>query len=467
MTMNRFIGRRKELEFLKEKYSSDKGELVLIYGEKRAGKTETLREFSKNKKAVIYTCTQIEDRKQLNKLSNVIASKSGRFTFESWEKAFSSIVDLEANENGKRILIIDEFPYAVMANKAIPSILQKLWDTPLKNENVLIILCGSAMSFIEREMLSEKNPLYSRLTGIYKMEEMPFFDVVDFLDGFSNKDKIAIYSICGGIPYYLEQFSSSLSLKENIIKSILNKDSILYSEPELLLRQELRELSIYNTIICSIALGKTMFSEIQNDTSIEKRKLSVYLRNLIELGFIERELPVVALHSLQTNPHKGIYRIKSSFFSFWYAFVFPNMTLLEFGDAESVYTKLIEPNLDRFASYAFGNICIEYLKRKNMKSELPFTFTSIGRWWDNTTEVACIALDDDGNTISADCNYNHRKATIDDLRKHLSKRIGSIYHEDIGTLYHYYFSFSGFEDDAIAYAKDYRITLVDEQQLFN
>lgn len=469
--MNRFIGRKNELAFLEEKYSSDKGELVFIYGHKRVGKTMTLKEFIKDKITTFYTCTQIEDKSQLKELKRAIASSSNIFknssSLDSWEKAFSSILDFNANENGKRIFIIDEFPYAVMANKAIPSILQKLWDTSLKNENVLIILCGSSVSFIEKEVLSEINPLHGRLTGICKMEEMPFFDAIGFLDGFSNNDKITIYSICGGIPYYLEQFSSTLSLKENIIKAILKQGSMLYSEPEFLLRQELRELNVYNTIIGSMALGNTKFSEIQADTSIEKGKLSVYLKNLIELDVIERELPISAFCSMRATPHNGIYRIKCSFFRFWYAFVFSNITLLELGEEETIYTKLVEPNLEMFASYAFGNICIEYLKGKNIRLELPFVFTAIGRWWDKTTAIDSVALDKEGNAISAECNYRKRKATTDDLRKHLSKSLRQIYHEDIGKLYYYYFSSSGFEDDAIAYARDYRITLIDEQQLFN
>ncbi len=469
--MNKFIGRKRELQFLEERFASKKGELIFLYGRRRVGKTETLKEFCKNKKSVFHTFTQIEDKMQLKAFSESVASvlDNNKYfsSFETWEKAFSSVVDYPENENGKRLLIIDEFPYAVMENNSIASILQKEWDTFLKDENIMIILCGSSMSFIEKEILSQKNPLYGRATGIYKMKEMNFYDSIGFLEGYTNKEKLIAYSICGGIPYYLEQFNSFLSLKETIIAAILRKGSILYSEPEFLLRSEMREPGRYNTIILSIASGRTKFSEIQNDTAIEKGKLSVYLKNLIDLGLIERELPLSATRGERPNPQRGIYRIKNSFFRFWYAFVFPNMTLLEFGDTEAVYTKLIEPNLEYFASSVFENVCIEYLKRKNMSQELPFMFTEIGRWWDKTTEIDCIAKDRDGNIISGECKFRNKQADIEDLKKHIEKDINALRIKPSGKVYFYYFSFSGFKDSAIQFAKNNNIILVSEDEIFS
>ena len=468
--MKRFIGRKRELSFLEEKYSSPKGELVFLYGRRRVGKTETLKEFCKDKNSIFYTCTQIEDKKQLKAFSETVRTvfDNNKYfsVFDNWENAFSSVVDYPQNENGKRILIIDEFPYAVMENNSIASILQKAWDSTLKNENILIILCGSSMSFIEKEILSEKNPLYGRATGIYKMEEMSFFEAIGFLDGYTNKEKLTVYSICGGIPYYLEQFDSSRTLKENIIAAVLKKGSVLYSEPEFLLRSEMREPSRYNTIILSIALGKTKFSEIQSDTLIEKSKLSVYLKHLIELGLIERELPIYSPRGEKTNPQRGIYRIKNSFFRFWYAFIFPYMTLLEYGDAETVYTKLIEPNLDYFASPVFEDVCIEYLKRKNMLLELPFIFTDIGRWWNKTTEIDAIALDRSGNIISAECKYRNKQADIADLKSHIEKEISALISSKKSKVYYCYFSFAGFKESAIEFAKKENMTLITGEDIF-
>ncbi len=468
--MNRFIGRRKELEFLEEKYSSKKGELVFVYGRRRIGKTEVLNEFSRNKHAVFYTCTQVDDRQQLKSFSSTVYREfqfsKYNSVFENWEKAFSSVLDIPPNDNGKRMLIIDEFPYSVMSNPAIGSILQKVWDQTLRRENVLIILCGSSMSFIEKEILGEKNPLYGRATGIYKMEEMTFFDAVEFLDGFNEREKMTIYSICGGVPYYLEMFSSSRSLKDNIVSNTLRKGAVLYSETEFLLHQELREPGRYNAIISSVAMGRTKFSEIVDETQIEKSKLSVYMKNLVELGIVERELPVAARMGGRTNPQRGIYKIKNAFFRYWYRFAFPNMTLLEFGDSETVYDKLISPELDVFTSLSFEAVCIEYLIRMNARHKLPFIFTDIGRWWNKEAEVDALAVDRSGNMISGECKYRKRKADKSDLKKHIEKDKYLDFDREKGRIYHFYFSFSGFEEDAVLYGREKGVQLVCAEDIF-
>lgn len=293
--------------------------------------------------------------------------------FADWGGAFLSVRDFQRNENGKSILVIDEFPYAVMGNREIPSILQKQWDTVLKDENVMIILCGNAMSFIEKEILAEKNPLYGRAGGICRMDEMPYYDAVKSVKEYTPAEKATVYSICGGVPYYLEQFDTAFSLKENILRSVLTKGSILYSEPGFLLRQELREPSVYNSVISSIANGRTKLSEIQDDLMMEKNKLSVYLRNLIEPGLAERA--VECSRSDRTSIQRGLYRIRNPFFRFWYAFVFPNLSLLEFGDTETVCKRLIEERLEQFVSSTSEDICIEYMKYRNMTLSLPFVFT--------------------------------------------------------------------------------------------
>ena len=159
-----FIGRETELKFLNDKYNSDGGQLVVLYGRRRVGKTETLREFCKEKPHVFFSCTQTTDRVQLQKFSKQILkenipAKNYITEFADWEKAFGAVLDLPYGDK-KKLFIIDEFPYMCKGNKSIPSILQNLWDTQLRDSNVMIVLCGSAMSFIEKEILAEKNPLY-------------------------------------------------------------------------------------------------------------------------------------------------------------------------------------------------------------------------------------------------------------------------------------------------------------------
>ena len=228
-----FIGRETELRFLQDKYEDKKGQLIVLYGRRRVGKTETLREFCKDKPHVFYSCTQSTDKVQMAKYSKQvfkenIPAKQYISEFADWESALHSVLDLPY-EDKKRLLIIDEFPYMCKGNPSIPSILQALWDTELKDQNVMIVLCGSAMSFIEKELLAEKNPLYGRATGIYKMTEMSFYDAVKFFPAYSDRDKVLAYSVLGGIPHYLNQFNPELSLADNIKKNIFTKGCVLYA----------------------------------------------------------------------------------------------------------------------------------------------------------------------------------------------------------------------------------------------
>lgn len=227
-----FYGRENELEFFNERFNSNNAELVVLYGRRRIGKTELLRHFSKDKQHVFYVCRETVDGEQLRlfskKMLNNTPMQEYLKIFNNWEDAFKFVKDLPFLS--KKLLIIDEFPYMVNSNNSIPSILQELWDIVLKDENIMIVLCGSSMSFMEKQVLSEKNPLYGRATGILKLEQLDFYTACNFFKNKSNEEKIVIYSILGGIPHYLKQFNYELSLEENIKKYILTKGSILYSE---------------------------------------------------------------------------------------------------------------------------------------------------------------------------------------------------------------------------------------------
>lgn len=470
--MNNFVAREKELAFLQEKYEDKGAQLVILYGRRRIGKTETIFHFCKNKRPVFYTCTQTEDSAQLKNFSQKILSfdiPQRRYLteFSNWEQAFLAIKDVSVVNEKKQILVIDEFPYMAKGNPEIPSILQKLWDTELKNSNVMIILCGSAMSYIEKEILSEKNPLYGRSTGIYKMLSMPYFDSAKFFPSWNNKDKFLAHTILGGIPYYLSQFEDSKSLKDNICHSILKRGAILYSEPEFLMRQELREPGTYNTIIQTVASGKTAFNEIQQSTLIEKGKLSVYLKNLVELGIASREFPVLSSEKEKQNAQRGMYRLKDSFFSFWYRFVFPNLSSLEFGDWENIYDSVIEPQFNEYASASFEDVCIEWLRGQNHNHKLSFIFTQIGRWWDKNTEVDIIAANEERSEfISAECKFHNSAVNDVALEKHLLKNLSFLKKKGNVTIHYWYFSWAGFTEQAKDFAKKNNIHLVTGDELF-
>lgn len=473
-----FIGRENELKFLNNCYESDRAEFVVLYGRRRVGKTETLTEFCKGKPNIFYSCREYTTEKQLAEFSNALLSwkpevKAYTDTFSDWDKAFSFIGEIEGKE--KTIIVIDEFPYMYKNNPSIPSILQIIWDTILKNKNIMLIICGSSMRFIEKELLSEKNPLYGRTTGIYKMLPMPYYDAIKFLPDFSNEDKLIAYSILGGIPHYLKQFDSRLTLKENIISKILTKGTVLYSEVEFLLRQELRETSIYNTVIEAIALGNTSFNELLTKTGIEKSKLSVYLKNLIELGIVEREFSVLSGAKERASSSKCLYNLTDNYFKFWYAFGYSNLSELEMDDAVGVWEDYIESSLHDFASKSFEKVCVEYMYTLNPQRKLPFRFSKIGRWWGKVTktvegkkrttseEIDIVAADkDEKQFIVGECKFRTELLDNGEMRK-LKEKL-----ELPGETYYYLFSLSGFTNAVIQVAKaEKNLFLVDAGQIVN
>jgi len=334
-----FIGREKELAILEEKYREERFHLFILYGRRRVGKTTLLKHFCGGKPTLFFVGEENNDKLSLKRFSEAILNHfgmSGLFeSFETWEKAFRFLI--EQNQSRKMVLVLDEFPYLARANPALPSLLQRLADGPFKESGIFLVLCGSSMSFMEKEVLSYKSPLYGRRTGSLVLEPFDFYDSIRFFERFSQEDLFKTYAILGGIPQYLESFVDSISVAENIKGSILQADKV----------------------------GEA------------SAKTAKYLNNLLELRVVERVNPV----DKTEKSRKSLYRIKDNLFRFYYYFITKNYSLLEQGMVDYVYSKLIEPRLTDYLGKAFEQICIEYLKRKNTRLELPFVFKQIGTWW--------------------------------------------------------------------------------------
>jgi uncharacterized protein len=462
-----FLGRENELEFLSERYNSSKAEFIVIYGRRRIGKTELIKEFVKNKPHIFYTAVQMTNKIQLNKISDIISGyfddKKYREPFSSWENVFKYIADCSDNKE-KLVVIIDEFPYLVESNKGIPSLLQYIWDHHLKNKNIMLVISGSSMSFMERKILSEKNPLYGRATGIYKVQEMDFYSAKGFMPGSEMTEAIIYYSIFSGVPYYLDQIDKNRNMDENIKASILRNGAILFNEAEFLLKQELRDVYNYNSIIGAIALGNTKLNDIYTKTEIDKNKLPYYINNLIDLNIIEREFPITIKTKEKAKSKIGLYKLLNSYFRFYYAFVYPNLSELLEGNVDNIFKQTIKPNIDGFVSLEFEKVCIQYLRSLNRAGNLPFLFTKIGRWWSKDTEIDLVAFDVKGNYIFGECKWRNKKTGINVLHalKEKSKLLGN----DVKTAYYMLFSKCGFTNDLIEISNnDNNITLVNIEDI--
>lgn len=438
-----FVNRENELSYLKNLYERKNAQLLVLYGRRRIGKTELLKHFSKDKNHLYFTSDLTSEQDQLKQFTEKIYRVTDDSflesqLFSSWEALLRYIFDhLPAKTP---LIIIDEFPYLCESNNALPSILQKIWDEKYKNCNIMLVLCGSYMSFMEKEVLGEKSPLYGRRTGQVYLMPLGFDALHDFFPKYSEEEKVLTYAILGGTPAYLQRFSDKKSIEENVKNEILNKNSFLYAEPRFLLMEELREPSIYFSILKAISLGKTRLNEIVQETGIDNRhKVNKYLAVLRDLHIIKREVPIT--ETIPYKSRKGIYLVEDPFFRFWFRYIFPNMSYLEEGDINFVWQEKIKTDIQNFVSFLFEDICIQKLKKLNKENKLPFKAKKIGRWWDRKHEIDIIALDDENSYLFCECKWSSRKVGLSILYEleEKSKRFPSAKNKYLG-----FFSKSGF-----------------------
>lgn len=288
-------------------------------------------------------------------------------------------------------LVLDEFPYLCQAEPALPSLLQKTWDRTWKDREVRLVLCGSSVSFMEDEVLSHKSPLFGRRTGQLRLQAMDFWGARLFVPTWKPADQVTAYACLGGTPAWLSKLDPGLSLSENLRERVLDPVSYLYEEPRLLLHQEFREPRHYFALLSSVSAGNTRLNEIAQDTGLERSFVGRYLNSLADLELVVREVPATEPDPLRSR--KGIYRLADPFLRFWFRFVQPHATALQFGRAEEVLERHIAPHLPDFVAPTFEAICREWVRRRALAGELPFLPETIGRWWSRDAEVGVLASD--------------------------------------------------------------------------
>ena len=447
-----FVNRVEELNYLEKLNKEEGARLHIIYGRRRIGKTELLRQFAKDKKHLFFSSDLSSEQEQLRQFTERIYQLTKESfletqPFNSWESLLRYLFDYLAEKVS--LIVIDEFPYLCVSNNALPSILQKVWDEKSKDVNIFLVLCGSYMSFMEKEILGSKSPLFGRRTGQSVLQAMSFKDLQEFFPNYPKEKRVYAYAMLGGTPAYLQRFSDKRIIEKNVKTEILDKNSLLYGEPRFLLMEELREPSIYFSILKAIAFGKTRLNEIVQETGItDRHKVNKYLAVLRELHIIRREVPVT-----EEKPHKsrkGIYLLDDPYFRFWFRYVFPNTSYLEEGDIDYVWEEKLRPDLDRFVGPIFEDICTQQIKKLNRDNQLPFKAKGIGRWWDGRDEIDIIALNDKGSFLFCECKWAGKKVGVSIVNEMESK---AIKFPEAKSKYFGFFSRSGFTKELEGLAK--------------
>ena len=261
-----FIGRERELSYLNEFYEKPGIGMTIIYGRRRVGKSTLIAEFVKDKKTIFYTATRVGKERNLELFSRQVTELFfpgiENITFKSTEAVFDFIKQNIAGE--KIVLVIDELPYWAEKDEAFLSVLQKYIDTVWNHTNLKIILCGSALSFMENKVLSEKSPLFGRRDSQIKLDAFDYLDAARFVPDYSNEEKAICYGITGGVAKYLSMLDPAKSVDENIVRLFFRTDGYLYDETRNLLIQEFSDISQVNNIIEQIASGVNTVNMIAN-----------------------------------------------------------------------------------------------------------------------------------------------------------------------------------------------------------
>lgn len=454
--ITQFVNRADELDFLESKYKNEKAQFIVIYGRRRVGKTETILKFSVDKPHVYFLASKVSGNEQIKQvIESVYDAIQDKAIFDlkpEWETIFKYL----SNLNERFIIAIDEFPYLIEADKSIPSLFQRAWDLYLKNSKIFLILSGSSISMMENEVLGFKSPLYGRRTGQWMIEELKFKDALGFFPNYSFKDKIAVYGILGGIPFYLQEFDDGKNIEGNIKEKILKKGEILYEEPYFLLREELREPRIYFTILGAISKGNSKFGDIMNASGLDRNTITRYLSILESLRWIRKDLPVTELKSSK----KGLYKINDHFFNFWFRFVLPNLSKIE-ENADNAFDERIKPSLNEYISRVFEGVCREFLIDLNKQNKLPFKFSRIGSWWHKENEIDLVALNEDTEEILfAECKWQEVPVKTKVIEQ-LIEKSGLVNWRKQRNEYFMVISKSGFTGESKEFMKDKGILYLD------
>ena len=448
--MKKFINRFKELVTLENEYQKESS-FVVIYGRRRVGKTTLINKFLNEHNNHLYFLATIEDEKSnINYFKKLVADYTNNSLINkmdlSWEELFDFIIDYKKDE--KKIIVIDEFQYLGKVNSAFPSIMQRIWDLKLKDNNVMLILCGSLISMMESQVLNYSSPLYGRRTAQIKLKQIDFKYYKEFFNDKKEEELIELYSVTGGVPKYIELFNDHKNIYESIKNNILSKQSYLYEEPVFLLNNEVNELGSYFSIIKAIALGNHKLEKISSYLGKKATDLSKYLKVLMDLDIIEREVPVTEFTPEKSK--KGLYKIKDNFLLFWFKFKYLYSSNLEREEVDFVLNQIKKSFIDTHVAYVYEDICREKMWELNDNNTFSTHFNKLGRHWDSNNEIDIVAIDTvNKKVIIGECKYSKNPKDVSvysDLINNKQKVIEKVL-KDYEVVNYVIFSRSGYSKD--------------------
>ena len=403
------LGRASELNYLNNYYDKDGSQILIVYGQKDIGKTALVREFMKDKPNYYYLARACSEREQVYQWGRQLAVDG--YNVDDFPSFHDILAKIAHRNNGKTVIVIDEFQHIVKVSDGFMKELIAFVYSQWNQEDVMVLLCSSSIGWIENSMITRIGKAAYELSGFLKIREMSFEDIVQRFPNFRVEECVEAYAILGGIPGLWNQFDDRLTIQQNICRNILDADSFLFEEGERMLTEQLREPSVYNTIMASIAAGNHKLNDLYLHTEFSRAKISVYLKNLIELELVEKVFSYDTAG--KENVQKGIYRISHPFVEFYYTYMYPHLSDLQKLSVGEYYNRYVAPDFRKYVTRYFKIVCRQHLTRMNERHRLPIVLDSIGEWIGKNGSLDIIAQDQEGHTLIGLCNWEKPMAYED------------------------------------------------------
>lgn len=419
-----FVARERELALLENLYESGAFQMVPVWGRRRVGKTKLLNEFARGKARVrFFTARETTARENLKGLSAALAHwheqgdavgelRGDEPVYPSFEAALSAVFAEAQHE--RTLLVIDEYPYLASSYPGVSSLLQQLIDRYKDTSKLMLVLCGSSMSFMEHQVLGKKSPLYGRRTSQLKLEPWDFCDAAKMLGTNDPFRIIELYSLVGGIPLYLDQLDAHHDTEWNIAHSLLGQGRMLYAEPRNFLMQEVSSPAPYVAIIDALAHGRTRPAEVADATGIQSPNVQEHLRKLIELGVVRKDTPAG-----KANKRQVIYSINDPLFRFWHSFVPRYEQAIDLGQEERVASRIVQRDLSTYVGHMFEEVCRQWVARQVRLGVIDMLPTRIGSWWGTDpvareqVDVDVVMQGSDGELLCGECKWTNDQVGAD------------------------------------------------------
>ena len=463
----KFIGRDEEIKKIKEMYKSATFEALLLYGRRRIGKSELIKhslQYFKGKK-IYYECKQTSEKNNVESLSALLSDAFDfpPISFQSLEEILRFLFRRAEKED--ILLVIDEYSYLSDVLKGMDSILQSIIDEFKEKSRLKLILCGSYVDTMQK-LIEKENPLFGRFSYIMKLQEMNYYDSRQFYPTFSNEDKVRLYSVFGGIPYYNRLIDEHKTVRENILSLIASPGARLENEVLMYLKSEISKIINANEVFETMAKGYSRFNDILSQSHVSSGPSLVdTLDKLIRMELIEKEAPI----NEEDNRKKAGYFISDNMSLFYYRYIFRYSSQMNILPPEVFFTRFIQDDFENaYVPKRFERIAKQYLLLQNRRGKMEEAFERIGKYYYNLPkekrngEFDIVTLDPKGY-IFYEVKFQSKPLSL----KQIEKEIAQVEATGLRCYRYGFISRSGFEEAVHAeYKKRKELLLLPLEELF-